>query len=179
MVAGEGRGVEALVPHPGIPFVACGGMRETRHGNGLRPCRPPREYTQSEHNRFTPIRAAGVLSFGITPTPYGNQMSLKRLRVLTAARREWLPFVASLEDYDILIAIGAAEEEGAPLGFKQLRLLDLAPQSTLQRRLKRLLVQQVIKTMTLSGDGRRMVYSLTAKTRVAYKHFLAQALDRQ
>ncbi len=104
-------------------------------------------------------------------------MSLKRLKVLTAARREWLPFVASLEDYDMLIAIGAADEEGAPLGFKQLRLLDLAPQSTLQRRLKRLLAQRVVKTGTLSGDGRRLVYSLTARTLAAYKQFMAQALD--
>lgn len=104
-------------------------------------------------------------------------MSLKRLRVLTAARREWLPFVASLEDYDILIAIGAADEEGAPLGFKQLRLLNLAPQSTLQRRLKRLLAERVIKTVPLSGDGRRQVYSLAAKTLTAYKHFMAHALN--
>ena len=104
-------------------------------------------------------------------------MSLKRLRVLTAARREWLPFVASLEDYDILIAISAADEEGAPLGFKQLRLLNLAPQSTLQRRLKRLLAEREIKTVPQGGDRRRLVYSLSAKTLTAYKHFMAHALN--
>ena len=104
-------------------------------------------------------------------------MSLKRLRVLTAARREWLPFVASLEDYDILIAIGAADEEGAPLGFKQLRLLNLAPQSTVQGRLKRLLAEWSSYPVGRSCARRRLVYSLAAKTLTAYKHFMAHALN--
>ncbi len=101
-------------------------------------------------------------------------MSLRKLQALTALRRELLPFVASLEDFDILVAIGAAEEDRSPLGFKQLRLLNLAAPSTLQRRLKRLGANRIIKTVTLSGDGRRVVYSLTARTRAAYQEFMSR-----
>lgn len=99
-------------------------------------------------------------------------MSLRKLQALTALRRELLPFVASLEDYDILVAIGAAEEDRLALGFKQLRLLNLAPPSTLQRRLKRLVTNRIVKTVTLSDDGRRVVYSLTARTLAAYQEFM-------
>ena len=52
-------------------------------------------------------------------------MSFQRLRTLSIARRELLPFVGSLEEHDILIAIGAADEALCPLGFKQLGLLKI------------------------------------------------------
>ncbi len=102
-------------------------------------------------------------------------MSFKKLIALTANRRRLLPFVASLEDYDILVAIGAADEANDPLGFKGLALLELAPPSTLQRRLKKLLHNKIIKKVTSRTDGRRVTYSLTAKTRVAYTEFMVQS----
>lgn len=99
-------------------------------------------------------------------------MSFQRLRTLSIARRELLPFVKSLEEHDILVAIGAADEERCPLGFKQLGLLKLAPPSTLQRRLKKFLLHRVIKKVTQHVDGRRVAYSLTARTLVAYRQFI-------
>lgn len=102
-------------------------------------------------------------------------MSFQRLRILSLARRELLPFVGSLEEHDILIAIGAAEEAGCPLGYKQLGLLKLAPPSTLQRRLKKLLLNRIIKKAAQRPDGRRVAYSLTARTLAAYKQFILKS----
>ena len=104
--------------------------------------------------------------------PYRTSMSFQRLRNFSIARRELLPFISSLEENDILIAIGVADEAQSPLGFKQLALLKLAPPSTLQRRLKKLLLNRTIKKTTQGADGRRVAYSLTAKTLAAYQQFI-------
>ncbi len=103
-------------------------------------------------------------------------MSFKNLRALSIARRELLPFVKSLEEHDILIAIGAADEAGCPLGYKQLGLLELAPPSTLQRRLKRFLLSRVIKKAAQQADGRRVTYSLTARTLAAYQQYMLRSI---
>lgn len=98
-------------------------------------------------------------------------MSFKQLRVASINRKLLLPFVRSLLDHDILIAIGAADEVHAPLGYKQLVLLDLAPPTTLQRRLKTLVGNRAISRSTRRGDGRLVSYSLTRKTLAAYKQY--------
>ena len=102
-------------------------------------------------------------------------MSFARLRTQSEFRRRRLPFVVSLEDYDILVAIAPADEALNPLGFKQLGLLKLAPPSTLQRRLKRLLANRIIKKVTSRTDGRRVTYSLAAKTLAAYAELISQS----
>ena len=101
-------------------------------------------------------------------------MSFDRLQALSASRHRLLPFVESLEDCDILAAIGAADEAGSPLGFKQLSLLALAPPSTLQRRLKKLLAKRTIKRVLRRDDGRCVAYSLSARTWAAYNEFIQQ-----
>lgn len=65
-------------------------------------------------------------------------MLFGKLRKISAARRQLLPFIQSIEDIDIVFIVGAAYDEGRPLGLKQLEMLKLAPPSTLQRRLNRL-----------------------------------------
>ena len=99
-------------------------------------------------------------------------MPFQRLRTLSIGLSELLPFVHSLEEHQILIEIGAADQARCPLGFKQLGLLKLAPPSTLQRRLKKLLAKRIIKKVTQRTDGRRVAYSLTARTLAAYKRFV-------
>lgn len=102
-------------------------------------------------------------------------MAFKDLQSFTAARRKHLPFIASLEDYDILLAIGIAEEEGRPIGFKQLRLLNLASPSTLQRRLRKMMVAGAIRTES-HRDGRLSVYMLTDGALRSHKDFVESLL---
>lgn len=99
-------------------------------------------------------------------------MLFGKLRQISSARRQVLPFIQSIEDIDIVFAIGAAYDEGAPLGLKQLEMLKLAPPSTLQRRLSRLVRDGVLKKTAQSGDGRRIAYQPTAKTVRACGRFL-------
>lgn len=100
-------------------------------------------------------------------------MSFEKLRTASVNRRTMLPFIRTLRDHDILVAIGAADENGAPLGFKQLVLLELAPPTTLQRRLNALVGNRTIRRSALRGDGRRVSYSLTPKSLAAFrKYFL-------
>jgi DNA-binding MarR family transcriptional regulator len=95
----------------------------------------------------------------------------QKLKKFASARRQYLPFIQSIEDVDVLIAIGEAYERGMPLGFKQLALLDLAPPSTLQRRLKRLVADRVIRKYMLRDDGRCIAYTPTRKTLEAFYRF--------
>ena len=101
-------------------------------------------------------------------------MSFKKLREASVFRQSLLPFVISLQDHDILIAIGEADELDAPLGYKQLSLLCLATPTTLQRRLKSLQKSQLIKKTILRDDRRRVCYSLSRKTLDAYTHYIAK-----
>lgn len=101
-----------------------------------------------------------------------KDMSFQKLKAASVNRRILLPFIRSLCDYDILIAIGAADEAQAPLGFKQLVLLDLAPPTTLQRRLNALVGSRTIRRSTMRDDARRVSYSLTRKTQAAFQRYL-------
>ncbi|MCF8199867.1 MAG: hypothetical protein K9J42_13970 [Sulfuritalea sp.] len=100
-------------------------------------------------------------------------MSFRRLQEISAARKKLLPFVRSQEDSDLLIAIGIANEEGTFLGLKQLQLLNIASPSTVDRRIRTLVAKRAIKKSLQRGDGRRVVYTLTAKTRMAFNAYLA------
>lgn len=99
-------------------------------------------------------------------------MLFRKLKKIAFARRQVLPFIQSIEDIDIVFAIGAAHEENNPLGLKQLELLKLAPPSTLQRRLNRLVRDGVLKKTGQSGDGRRIAYQLTTRAARACGRFL-------
>jgi hypothetical protein len=103
-------------------------------------------------------------------------MSFQKLRVASVNRKLLLPFIKVLLDHDILIAIGAADELQEPLGYKQLVLLELAPATTLRRRLNVLLGSRIIRRSTQRDDGRRVSYSLTRKTLVAYQLYMLKVL---
>ena len=77
--------------------------------------------------------------------------ALKRMREY---QRGQLPFLRSMIDFDIVIEIGYAEEEGNPLTLKQLLLLKLSSRTTVRRKLARLIEQGVIKTRRNAKDGR-------------------------
>lgn len=105
-----------------------------------------------------------------------HTMSFQKLRAASVYRQSLLPFVVSLQDHDILIAIGEADELNTLLGYKQLSLLRLASPTTLQRRLKSLLGKKLIEKKSFRDDGRRVSYSLSDKTLLAYENYIARVL---
>ena len=63
---------------------------------------------------------------------------LKKIREF---ERKQLPFLKSIVDFDIVIEIGYAEEQGQPLTLKQLFLLNIRSRTTVRRKLARLVEQ--------------------------------------
>jgi len=77
-----------------------------------------------------------------------------RLREIREFERKHMPFLKSIVDFDIMIEIGHAEEEGHPLTLKQLLLLNLSSRTTVRRRLARLIAQGIVKRRKNSDDHR-------------------------
>jgi DNA-binding MarR family transcriptional regulator len=61
---------------------------------------------------------------------------LKKIREF---ERLQLPFLKSIFDFDIVIEIGYAEEQGRPLTLKQLFLLNICSRTTVRRKLATLI----------------------------------------
>jgi len=66
---------------------------------------------------------------------------LKKIREF---ERQQLPFLRSVVDFDIIIEIGYAEEQGQPLTLKQLFLLNIRARSTVRRKLAKLIEQGIV-----------------------------------
>jgi DNA-binding MarR family transcriptional regulator len=99
---------------------------------------------------------------------------LKRLNELEKVA---VPFIWTKVDRDVLIAIGAAQEEGNPLGLKQLILLDLGADATLRRRLRHLLDSGYVEKVTHQNDRRKVVYVVSRPIR-KYMEILGRELLR-
>ena len=76
---------------------------------------------------------------------------LKKIREF---ERQQLPFLKSIIDFDILIEIGYAEEEGQPLTLKQLFLLNVSSRTTVRRKLARLIEQGIVIRRIHANDHR-------------------------
>jgi DNA-binding MarR family transcriptional regulator len=76
---------------------------------------------------------------------------LKKIREF---ERGQLPFLRSVVDFDIVIEIGYAEEEGQRLTLKQLFLLNLSSRSTVRRKLARLIEQGIVMRRKHASDQR-------------------------
>jgi DNA-binding MarR family transcriptional regulator len=93
----------------------------------------------------------------LATSPENSQQIMKLFTALKKMRehqRTTLPFLKSIIDFDIVIEVGYAEEEGNPLTLKQLLLLKLSSRTTVRRKLARLIEQGVIKTRKNARDGR-------------------------
>lgn len=108
-------------------------------------------------------------------------MLFAALRRMRAAEREMLPFVETMVDRDILIALGMAQEEGRHLGLKQLALLNLASIATLRRRLSRLVKLGCLERYVQEDDGRvtRFVINKRFRKRVEYLSLVLKAVAHQ
>jgi len=76
---------------------------------------------------------------------------LKKIREF---ERKQLPFLKSIVDFDIVIEIGYAEEQGQPLTLKQLFLLNIRSRTTVRRKLARLVEQGFVMRRKHMDDHR-------------------------
>jgi DNA-binding MarR family transcriptional regulator len=66
------------------------------------------------------------------------------LKKIKEFERLQLSFLKSVVDFDIIIEIGYAEEQGQPLTLKQLFLLNITSRSTVRRKLAKLIEQGIV-----------------------------------
>jgi DNA-binding MarR family transcriptional regulator len=76
------------------------------------------------------------------------------LRKIREFERQQLPFLKSIVDFDIVIEIGYAEEQGQPLALKQLFLLNIRSRTTVRRKLARLIDQGIVVRRKHANDHR-------------------------
>jgi|SRR5271170_4935139 len=76
---------------------------------------------------------------------------LKKIREF---ERRQLPFLRSVIDWDIVIEIGYAEEQGQPLTLKQLLLLNICSRTTVHRKLAMLIEQGIVIRRKRADDHR-------------------------
>ena len=86
---------------------------------------------------------------------------LKKIREF---ERLQLPFLKSVVDFDIVIEIGYAEEQGHPLTLKQLLLLNIRSRTTLRRKLARLIEQGIVMRRKHANDHRASLLSISASS---------------
>ena len=83
------------------------------------------------------------------------------LRKIREFERLQLPFVRSLIDFDIIIAIGYAQEQKQPLMTKQLFLLELSSLTTVRRRLTKLIEKGVVRQRSSARDRRSVFLDIS------------------
>jgi DNA-binding MarR family transcriptional regulator len=83
---------------------------------------------------------------------------LKKIREF---ERRQLPFLKTVVDFDIVIEIGYAEEQGQPLTLKQLFLLNLSSRTTVRRKLARLIERGIIVRRKHENDHRASLLTIT------------------
>jgi hypothetical protein len=66
------------------------------------------------------------------------------LKKIREYERQQLPFLKSVVDFDIVIEIGYAEEQGQPLTLTQLFLLNVRSRTTVRRKFAMLIEQGII-----------------------------------
>jgi DNA-binding MarR family transcriptional regulator len=83
---------------------------------------------------------------------------LKRIREF---ERRQLPFLKTVIDFDIVIEIGYAEEQGQPLTLKLLFLLNLGSRTTVRRKLARLIERGIVVRRKHTNDHRATLLTIS------------------
>jgi len=86
------------------------------------------------------------------------------LRQIRNFERAQLPFLKTIIDFDIVVEIGYAEEEGHPLTQKQVLLLNLSSRTTVRRRLARLIQQGIVKRRKHAHDQRSSLLTISSSS---------------
>ena len=86
---------------------------------------------------------------------------LKKIREF---ERLQLPFLKSVVDFDIVIEIGFAEEQGQRLTLKQLFLLHISSRTTVRRKLAKLIDQGIVIRRKHANDQRASLLIISPAT---------------
>ena len=86
---------------------------------------------------------------------------LKKIREF---ERQQLPFLKSVVDFDIVIEIGYAVEQGQPLTLKQLFLLNFGSRTTVRRKLAKLIEQGIVFRRKHANDHRASLLIISPST---------------
>lgn len=87
----------------------------------------------------------------------------ERLRALRDFERQHLPFLQTVQDFDLVVEIGLHEIRGRPLSLKHLYLAGIGGVATLQRRLARLKRLGMVKHQRVMGDRRHHELTLSGE----------------
>jgi hypothetical protein len=82
---------------------------------------------------------------------------LKKIRDF---ERRQLPFLKTVVDFDIVIEIGYAEEQGQSLTLKQLFLLNLSSRTTVRRKLAALIERGIVSRRKQENDHRASLFTI-------------------
>ncbi|MEX0730722.1 MAG: hypothetical protein WED00_17145 [Aquisalimonadaceae bacterium] len=85
-------------------------------------------------------------------------------RMIREFERSQLHFISSIEDLDLVWAIGYAQKAGKPMGLKALSTGEFGSPKTIQRRLERLRQLDIIGQQRSDCDARRVEFLLTERT---------------
>src|ERR1700692_144867 len=86
------------------------------------------------------------------------------LKKIRGFERQQLPFLKSVFDFDIVIEIGYAEEQGQPLTLKQLFLLNMSSRTTVRRKLAMLIEQEIVVRRKHTNDHRSSLLLISRST---------------
>jgi DNA-binding MarR family transcriptional regulator len=86
---------------------------------------------------------------------------LKKIREF---ERLQLPFLKTVIDFDIVIEIGYAEEQGQSLTLKQLFLTNISSRTTVRRKLAKLIEQGIVIRRKHANDHRASLLIISRST---------------
>ena len=86
------------------------------------------------------------------------------LKQIREFERQQLPFLRTVVDFDIVIEIGYAEEQGQRLSLKQLFLLNISSRTTVRRKLARLIEQGIVIRRKHASDHRASLLVISPST---------------
>jgi len=86
------------------------------------------------------------------------------LKQIREFERQQLPFLRTVVDFDIVIEIGYAEEQGQALSLKQLFLLNISSRTTVRRKLARLIERGIVIRRKHANDHRASLLVISHST---------------
>lgn len=108
-------------------------------------------------------------------------MAFKLLKLLQSIEAESLPLIKTKVERDLMITIGAAQQDGELLSLKQLTLLNIGASATLRRRIEKLVKIGYLEKKMRRNDGRVTLYAIAKplwKRMMAMEGWLMQNLQQ-